>query len=91
MRIDNILHDMNPVEGVSQEQARAVLKSYGQLVVGALELGDDIALLGVGKIKCQITKARKGRNPKTGEVIDITAKRTGKLALAAGVKRHLNP
>lgn len=35
--------------------------------------GGEIPLPGVGKLKMKKTAARKGRNPKTGESIDIPA------------------
>ena len=91
MKLSDLLANLPTIEGVSSKQARAVLEAYGQTVVGALEIGEDVPLLGVGVIKSQDVAARKGRNPKTGVEIDIAAKRTGKLVLSSGVKQHLNP
>ena len=43
--------------------------------------GGEIPLPGVGKLKSKKVAARKGRNPKTGKVIDISAR--SKVAFAA--------
>lgn len=42
-------------------------------ITDALERGDEVVLTGFGSFKVKHRSARKGRNPKTGEQIDIAA------------------
>jgi nucleoid DNA-binding protein len=41
----------------------------------SLQKKEDVAISGFGTFKVKQTKARMGRNPKTGETIQISAKR----------------
>lgn len=54
-----------------------------------LEKGKSV-LPGVGVIKVVERAARKGRNPATGEAIDIPASRNIKIAMASALKDRLN-
>ena len=72
--------------GVSKVVIEAVLTSLG--VVGAKELvkGGDVTLPGLGKLVVERKAARKGRNPGTGEVIDIPARRVVRFVAASALK-----
>jgi integration host factor subunit beta len=45
-------------------------------MVEALKRGDRIEIRGFGSFQVKVREARDGRNPKTGEPVHITAKRT---------------
>jgi nucleoid DNA-binding protein len=47
-------------------------------------------LPGIGKLVTKERAGRKGRNPKTGEAIDIPFKTTIKLKISKGMKDKLN-
>lgn len=44
-------------------------------IAKALAKGEDVKLAGLGIFKVRETKSRTGRNPKTGEAIEIAAKK----------------
>ena len=46
---------------------------------------------GLGKVSKRFRKARKGRNPSTGEVIDIPAKTVVKIRLSKGFQELVIP
>lgn len=50
-----------------------------------VKAGNQIALQGFGTFKVVETKAKKGRNPKTGEKIDIPAGRRVKFKASKGL------
>jgi len=52
---------------------------------------DEIGLAGFGKFKVQSRPARTGRNPATGEAIQIAASKKLSFAPAKSVKNALNP
>ena len=59
----------------AQEAVDCVLSS----ITKALKKGDTVTLIGFGTFKVTQRKARKGRNPQTGEEIDIKASKATKF------------
>jgi DNA-binding protein HU-beta len=65
----------------NREQAEAALNSFLNNITDTLRAGDSVTLTGFGTFKVINRKARKGRNPQTGEVIQIEAKRVPKFTV----------
>lgn len=84
--ISAIAHDT----GLTQGDVQRVLESLSGCVHGALGDNDEVALPGIGKLKVNHRAARTGRNPASGEAIQIPAKRTVKLVTAKALDDHLN-
>ena len=61
--------------GISQRQAHDVLDSFVELIGDELAKNDKIRLTGFGTFEVRSRAARKGRNPRTGEEIEIPATR----------------
>jgi DNA-binding protein HU-beta len=59
-------------------------------ITTAVQKGDEVALFGFGKFKVAERGARKGRNPRTGEVVKIAASKTLKFTPASALKTSLN-
>jgi DNA-binding protein HU-beta len=55
--------------------AEAMLNAYNEAVIEAIEKGLSVQLIGFGTFKVRARAARKGRNPQTGAVITIPAKK----------------
>ncbi len=66
----------------AQEAVNCVLSS----ITKALGKGDSVSLIGFGTFKVAERKARKGRNPQTGEEIDIAASKVPKFAAGKALK-----
>ena len=66
---------------LSKKQAEAMLGDLMTLATKHLKNGDKIRLTGLGVLQVQNRPARKGRNPGTGEIIDIKASK--KIAFRA--------
>lgn len=58
---------------LSKAQAKAALEATLEGVTGALKDGEQVQLIGFGTFKVNNRAARTGRNPKTGEEIQIKA------------------
>ncbi len=58
---------------ISKKQAQAALDALLQGVSETLSQGDEVALVGFGTFKVNARAARLGRNPSTGETIQIAA------------------
>lgn len=75
---------------ISKTQVGAVLERLGQVSTRALQLGHDVTLPGLGKLKAIQRAARTGRNPATGAPMEIHAKTTVKLTAAKALLDSLN-
>lgn len=62
------------------------LKLLGEIAQSALKDGDEVTLPGIGKLTVKAKAARTGRNPATGESIDIPAKRVPHFSAAKALK-----
>jgi DNA-binding protein HU-beta len=60
--------------GISKKEIESVLKAAGEVVTEQLKAGDEVTLPGLGKFSTKAKAARTGRNPATGEEIQIPAK-----------------
>jgi DNA-binding protein HU-beta len=69
---------------VSKKDADAVLTALLDTIVETVSEGDKVTLVGFGSFEKRQRKAREGRNPKTGEPIEIPA--TTVPAFSAGKK-----
>ena len=59
--------------GGTQPVAEAVLNAFIDSVTTALKSGDKVSLVGFGTFQAKERPAREGRNPKTGEILQIAA------------------
>lgn len=64
---------------ITKTQANAAIDSFTTSVVKALKKGDRVTLVGFGTFSVSERSARSGRNPKTGAVIKIKAKKVPKF------------
>ena len=60
---------------ITKVQSAAALNSFMSCVGSALKKGEGVTLVGFGSFRRQQRVARKGRNPQTGKVINIAAKK----------------
>ena len=65
--------------GITKVQAGASLKSFTEAVTKTLKAGGKVTLVGFGTFSVTKRKARAGRNPKTGSVIKIKARKVAKF------------
>jgi DNA-binding protein HU-beta len=67
---------------VTKKEADAVLSAAIETIVETVASGEKITLVGFGSFEKRERKAREGRNPKTGETMQIAA--TSVAAFSAG-------
>ncbi len=61
--------------GVTKASAGQAVEATLDAIAGALQGGDSVALVGFGTFSVRERGARTGRNPRTGESIEIAASR----------------
>ena len=76
--------------GISKTSAAAAIDTLINAVTSALKKGDRVTLVGFGTFSVSQRKARNGRNPQTGGVIKIAARRVAKFTPGVELKKHVN-
>ena len=74
---------------ISKAAAGRSLDSFTDSVTKALKKGGKVTLVGFGTFSVSKRKARKGRNPQTGKIIKIKAKKVVKFSPGAGLKKSV--
>ena len=59
--------------GLTRKQAEAAVAAFTQTVTDSLRDGEKVQLMGFGTFEVKDRPARSGRNPATGETIEIAA------------------
>lgn len=58
---------------MTKKEAEVALNAFKEAVMGALEAGEKVQLVGFGTFEVRERAAREGRNPRTKETIQIAA------------------
>ena len=61
--------------GFSKKESSELVECVFSLIKGCLESGEDLKISGFGKFEIRQKNARHGRNPQTGEAMEISARR----------------
>jgi len=67
-----------------------VLESLADVTAGQLATEKEISLPGIGKLTTASKAARTGRNPRTGEAVQIPASTSVKFKAAKSLKDAVN-
>ncbi|MCG8375749.1 MAG: HU family DNA-binding protein [Chlorobiales bacterium] len=65
--------------GLTKADAERAVNAFVNVVTAGLKAGDDVTLVGFGTFSTGKRAARQGRNPQTGETINIAAKKVVKF------------
>lgn len=71
---------------LSKKDAEAAVKSVLDAVTEALADGEKVALVGFGTFEVKERAARTGKNPRTGEAIEIPASKVPSFKAGAALK-----
>ena len=85
MKKDDIVKELAEILN-SKKAAKDALEGFISIITKGLANGEKITLTGFGTFEVVDRKARKGRNPKTGEPIDIEASRVPRFVAGKTLK-----
>ncbi len=74
---------------VGKEEAEVLLNAFLLTIVEALKKGDGVELRGFGSFRLRDRKARQGRNPRSGETIQVRPKRVVYFKLGKELRSKL--
>jgi nucleoid DNA-binding protein len=72
--------------GQAKSEVQKTVNALFETITKALKKGNKVTIVGFGTFDVVKLKARKGRNPQTGEVIKIGAKKVPKFRAGAVLK-----
>jgi len=75
---------------ITQKEAGNMIDMFTSSVISALSEGNEIQLVGFGNFSVSEVAARPGRNPKTGEVLQIAAYKQPRFKVGKKLKDAVN-
>jgi len=72
--------------GLTRRTAREAVNTITSVITDALARGEKVTLVGFGTFKVMERKARTGRNPQTGQSLQLPAKKGPKISPGMGLR-----
>lgn len=90
MNKQELISAMAAKADMTKDQAGAALEAFIDSVTDALKNGDEVRLLGFGNFMVSRREAKMGRNPQTGEQVQIKAANVARFKVGKGLKDNIN-
>ncbi len=90
MNKNDLTATMASSTGLSKADAAKAIDGITSSITSALRSGTDVRLVGFGTFSVRHRKATMGRNPRTGERIQIAAKNVPKFKSGTALKAAVN-
>jgi len=78
------------VEGLTKKQTEIVIETVFESIKDALIKGEKVEIRGFGNFKLRSRKARKARNPKTGESVEVPPKKVPYFKVGKELREMIN-
>jgi DNA-binding protein HU-beta len=75
--------------GLSKKDASTAVDAVLKSIEDALAGGDEVSFTGFGKFHVAQRGAREGRNPRTGETMQIAASKVPRFTAGSGLKKAI--
>jgi integration host factor subunit beta len=69
-----LVEEVSRVSDLTKKHSETIVDTVFQSIVDALQRGEKIELRGFGSFRLRRRQSRKGRNPKTGDKVDVPPK-----------------
>ena len=79
------------LHNITQKDAHDVIDIFTSSVIDAMKQGKEISLVGFGNFNIGKIPARTGRNPRTGESLNIPAYNQPKFKVGQKLRDAVNP
>ena len=90
MNKTELVNAVAEASGLTKADATKAVDGVFEVITDALKSGDDVRLVGFGTFNVTERKASTGRNPRTGEEIQIAASKQPKFKAGKGLKDAVN-
>lgn len=78
-------------EGLTRKQTEIIVDTVFEGIREALAKGEKVEIRGFGNFRLKQRRPRRARNPKTGDSVDVPAKRVLHFKVGKALKDALNP
>lgn len=85
-KTDLVKNVAGQIDGVTQKDVAVLIDTVLETIVNTVASGEKVSLAGFGTFEVAERAARKGRNPKTGEPLEIAASKSPKFHALTGFK-----
>jgi DNA-binding protein HU-beta len=85
-----LVNEIASSTGLTKTKSSDVIDSIITAITESLSKGEKVTLVGFGTFTTSKREARKGRNPKTGEVLDIAGKTVAKFKAGSELSKSVN-
>jgi DNA-binding protein HU-beta len=75
---------------ITKKQIEIIVSANFEVIQGAVASGDKVTLVGFGSFESRDRQAREGRNPKTGEKMEIPATKVPAFSAGKQFKELVN-
>lgn len=82
----DIINKVHEVVGGTRADAERAVETAIDAIVDSLKKGDEVSIAGLGIFATKVRNGRTGRNPRTGETIEIPSMRVPKFRAAKALK-----
>jgi len=86
MNKSDLIDALRDATGVTRADAERSVEATINTIVDALKKGEQVSIAGLGIFEAKMRAGRTGRNPRTGEAIEIPAMRVPKFRAAKALK-----
>ena len=76
--------------GFSKRESSDIVEQFFKIIKESLAKGENVKISGLGNFVVRDKRARKGRNPQTGEEIEISPRRVLNFRLSQVLKEEIN-
>jgi DNA-binding protein HU-beta len=90
MNKNDLITAVAGTSGLSRNDATKAVEGVFDAISDALKKGDEVRLVGFGTFSVAKRKASTGRNPRTGEAMEIKASAQPKFKAGKGLKDAVN-
>lgn len=89
MRKADLVNAVADIADLSLRDADEAVSSVFEHITNALARGEPLNLIGFGSFNVKHRAARQGRNPKTGDLIDIAASKQVSFKAGKGLRENI--
>ena len=86
-----VVNMLNVQIGIPKVECTRIVESFFDIIKSELDKGNPVMVSGFGKWTVKAKRERKGRNPYTGEVLSIRARKVVTFRPSAVLRDTLNP
>ena len=86
----DIIRNVNEQLGFSKKDSTTIVESVLEIIKDSLARGEKIKISGFGNFVVKKKNARRGRNPQTGEEIEITSRKVLNFKASQVLRRAIN-